>query len=108
MGAPQAAKPPPTGNVMPGRLFLTKMSPNINKDDLQSYFEQFGSLNDVYIPAGKLIAFVGFNDASVATTVAQMQTHEVKPGCSVCVDVAVERPDSDKGKGKGKPRFSPY
>jgi len=97
---------PPSGNVLPGRLFLTKMSPNISKEDLTNYFQQFGALNDVYIPAGKLIAFVGYNDASIATAVAQMQTHEVKPGCSVCVDVAVERPGG--GKGLGKARFSPY
>mmetsp|Transcript_105097 Transcript_105097/g.272163 ORF Transcript_105097/g.272163 Transcript_105097/m.272163 type:complete len:130 (+) Transcript_105097:2-391(+) len=106
MGMQQRGPVPPSGNVLPGRLFLTKMSPSISKDDLTNYFQQFGALNDVYIPAGKLIAFVGFNDASIATAVAQMQTHEVKPGCSVCVDVAVERPGG--GKGLGKARFSPY
>lgn len=107
MAMPQARGPtPPSGNVLPGRLFLTKMSPSISKDDLTNYFQQFGALNDVYIPTGKLIAFVGYNDASIATAVAQMQTHEVKPGCSVCVDVAVERPGG--GKGLGKARFSPY
>lgn len=107
MAVQQARGPtPPTGNVLPGRLFLTKMSPSISKDDLTNYFQQFGTLNDVYIPTGKLIAFVGYNDSSIATAVAQMQTHEVKPGCSVCVDVAVERPGG--GKGGGKTRFSPY
>lgn len=107
LSMPQVRGPvPPSGNVLPGRLFLTKMSPGISKEDLTNYFQQFGELNDVYIPAGKLIAFVGYNDASIATAVAQMQTHEVKPGSSVCVDVAVERPGG--GKGLGKARTSPY
>lgn len=96
------------GRVLPGRLFLTKMSPNITKDELTKYFSQFGTLNDVYIPpGGKLIAFIGYDDPAIAVAVAQMQTHEVKPGHSVCVDAAVERP-AQEGKGSSKHRFFPY
>merc|ERR1719203_277404 len=96
------------GQVLPGRLFLTKMSASITKDDLTAYFQQFGALNDVYIPSGgKAIAFVGYNDPTIAAAVAQMSTHEVKQGCFVNVDMAVDRPPLGS-KGQGKPRFHPY
>mmetsp|Transcript_41991 Transcript_41991/g.63423 ORF Transcript_41991/g.63423 Transcript_41991/m.63423 type:complete len:388 (+) Transcript_41991:108-1271(+) len=112
LGSPGRPVAPPAGKVLPGRLFLTKMAPGLNKDDLQNYFSQFGVLNDVYMPAGKLIAFIGYEEPSVATSVASMQTHEVKPGCSVCVEPAIERPGAGGaggfGGGKGKGRFSPY
>merc|ERR1712241_408637 len=103
-------QPPPvaTGQVLPGRLFLTKMPPSITKDDLTAYFQQFGTLNDVYIPSGgKAIAFVGYNDPTIASAVAHMATHEVKQGCFVNVDMAVDRPPLG-GKGLGKSRFQPY
>mmetsp|Transcript_42599 Transcript_42599/g.110216 ORF Transcript_42599/g.110216 Transcript_42599/m.110216 type:complete len:425 (-) Transcript_42599:145-1419(-) len=113
--APPAARPvgPPAGKVMPGRLFLTRMSPGLVKDDLSNYFSQFGVLNDVYIPSGgKLIAFIGYDDQTVAASVAAMQSHEVTPGCSVCVEPAIERQSpggsAGGGKGCGKARFGPY
>lgn len=105
----QAALQQPAGPVLPGRLFLTKVSPTINQDDLTAYFQQFGALNDVYIPSGgKAIAFVGYNDPTIASAVAHMATHEVKQGCFVNVDVAIDRP-ALPGKGQGgKQRFAPY
>lgn len=108
---------PPMGRVLPGRLFITKMSPGLTKEDLEQYFSQFGELNDVYMPPGKLIAFVGFSEPSVAVSVAAMHTHEVRQGLSVVAEPAVERPaGGGKGKGDGKsdqqPRlvlgYSPY
>lgn len=98
----------PAGPVLAGRLFLTKVAPSITQDDLTAYFQQFGTLNDVYIPSGgKSIAFVGYNDATIASAVAHMATHEVQQGCFVNVDVAIDRP-ALPGKGQGKPRFQPY
>jgi len=94
--------------VLPGRLFITRMAADITQEDLRAYFQQFGELNDVYIPpGGKLIAFVGFKDAAAAQSLLQLRTHEVKPGSTVDVDVAVERPPLG-AKGQGKLRFQPY
>mmetsp|Transcript_48698 Transcript_48698/g.139233 ORF Transcript_48698/g.139233 Transcript_48698/m.139233 type:complete len:308 (-) Transcript_48698:38-961(-) len=106
--APPPSMQPGGAVTMPGRLFITKMAKEITRDDLAAYFQQFGQLNDVYVPpGGKLIAFVGFHDAMSANTVLQLRTHEVKPGCTVDVDAAVERPPLGS-KGQGKTRFQPY
>lgn len=96
------------GSILPGRIFVTKMAKDITREDLMCYFQQFGELNDVYIPpGGKLIAFVGFREAAAAMATLQMKTHEIKPGSTVDVDAAVERPPLGS-KGLGKSRFQPY
>lgn len=100
--------PAPGGGALSGRLFLTKMDRTITKEDLTAYFQQFGELNDVYVPqGGKLIAFVGFTDANATQAILRRKTHEVKPGCTVDVDMAMERPPLG-AKGQGKVRFQPY
>merc|ERR1712024_237850 len=97
-----AAVPLPTpgrgGTPVPGRLFVTRVTPDMTKDDIQIYFEQFGELLDVFVPNGKGIAFVSFSDPSIAAGVLQVQAHFVKEGQAVVVDQAVERP-SLGGKG---------
>mmetsp|Transcript_30900 Transcript_30900/g.91839 ORF Transcript_30900/g.91839 Transcript_30900/m.91839 type:complete len:352 (-) Transcript_30900:16-1071(-) len=104
------APSPPTGGggtPAPGRLFITKMDRTLTKEDLTAYFQRFGDLNDVYIPpGGKLIAFVGYCDPAATQAILQHKTHEVKPGCTVDVDAAIERPPLG-GKGQGK-RWQPY
>merc|ERR1719401_516064 len=82
-----------SGSPVSGRLFLTRVAPDITKVDLQLYFQQFGQLQDVFIPnGGKGIAFVSFMDARVASQVLQSQQHTVKPGKIVLVDQALDRP----------------
>jgi RNA recognition motif-containing protein len=98
----------PNGHIVPGRLFLTKVAPDIQKADLELYFGQFGPLADVFIPLGKGIAFVSFNDPAHAMRVLQQQQHLVKPGSAVIVDQAVDRPplgQDGNGKGKSKQPF---
>mmetsp|Transcript_95281 Transcript_95281/g.253091 ORF Transcript_95281/g.253091 Transcript_95281/m.253091 type:complete len:317 (-) Transcript_95281:107-1057(-) len=96
------------GGTLPGRLFLTKMDRTLTKEDLTVYFQQFGDLNDVYVPqGGKQIAFVGFCNASATQAILHRKTHEIKPGCTVDVDMAIERPPLG-AKGQGKVRFHPY
>mmetsp|Transcript_55579 Transcript_55579/g.178307 ORF Transcript_55579/g.178307 Transcript_55579/m.178307 type:complete len:395 (-) Transcript_55579:78-1262(-) len=90
-----------TGIPVPGRLFVTRVTPDMTKVDLQLYFQQFGQLDDVYIPTGgKGIAFISFNDAVVSQRVLQAQQHFVKPGKAVLVDQALDRPPLG-GKGGG-------
>lgn len=78
---------------MPGRLFVTRVTPDMTKVDLQLYFQQYGQLDDIYISAGgKGIAFISFRDAVVSQRVLQAQQHFVKPGKAVLVDQAIDRP----------------
>jgi len=108
----QAASPPgnltnTTGTPVAGRLFVTRVTPDMTKVDLQLYFQQFGQLDDVYMPTGgKGIAFVSFKDAHVSQRVLQVQQHFVKPGKAVLVDQALDRPPLGGGGGCGGPRFA--
>mmetsp|Transcript_20461 Transcript_20461/g.37323 ORF Transcript_20461/g.37323 Transcript_20461/m.37323 type:complete len:406 (-) Transcript_20461:77-1294(-) len=99
--AMQQAVVQPGPQIKPGRLFLTRVSQNITSEDLTAYFQQFGELEDVYVPpGGKSIAFVSFRDPAIAAAVLQTPTHEVKTGCSVNVDAAIDRPQGfAKGSG---------
>jgi len=98
---------PGAGTPVPGRLFLTKVPQDVTKDDLQLYFEQFGQLEDVYVPGnGKGIAFVSFSDPAQTARILQSQQHTVKPGAMVTVDQAIDRPALG-GKGKGKSSKGP-
>jgi len=89
------------GTPVPGRLFVTRVTPDMTKVDLQLYFQQYGQLDDVYIPTGgKGIAFISFREAVVSQRVLQAQQHFVKPGKAVLVDQAIDRPPLP-GKGMG-------
>lgn len=105
---PPVVRPPVQGGVVPGRLFLTGMTPGLTKEDLTLYFAQYGDLADVYIPPGKNIGFVGFIEPSVAEVVQQVHTHVVKDGYSVNVEAAVERSPMPGKGGAGKARYEPY
>lgn len=99
-----APRPTQSGSGMPvaGRLFLTRVVPEVTKADLQLYFQQFGELSDAYIPMNKGIAFVSFVDPNNAQVVLQSEQHFVKPGIAVVVTQAVDRPPLAGGKSKGK------
>jgi RNA recognition motif-containing protein len=102
--------PPPGSAAMglkPGRLFLTKVPDDVTKEDLTNYFQQYGQLEDVFVPTGKSIAFVSFVDATVAQLVVATPQHTVKFDRVVTVDLAYDRPPLET-KGKGKYRYQAY
>lgn len=102
--APMMAAPGgTTGTPVPGRLFITKVTPDLTKEDFQAYFGQYGELSDVFVPGGgtKGIAFVTYADTNLAAQVLATQQHQVKPGKIVLVDQALDRP-ALPGKGGGK------
>eukprot|EP00930_Biecheleria_cincta_P048402 TRINITY_DN3371_c0_g1_i4.p1 TRINITY_DN3371_c0_g1~~TRINITY_DN3371_c0_g1_i4.p1 ORF type:complete len:446 (+),score=57.83 TRINITY_DN3371_c0_g1_i4:115-1452(+) len=106
--SPPAASPPSsgtTGTPVPGRLFVTRVTPDMTKIDLQIYFQKFGALDDVFVPSGgKGIAFVSFREAVTAQEVLKTQQHMVKPGKAVLVDQAMDRPPLAGGQ-KGRSCF---
>jgi len=90
-----------TGTPIQGRLFVTRVPPEVNKEDLQAYFSQFGTLTDCFVPnGGKGIAFVSFHDPSSAERVLTNRRHTVKSGRDVYVEQALDRPPLG-GKGGG-------
>jgi len=115
--AQQAQLQDAPGEPVPGRIFCTRVPPDVTKVDLQMYFQQYGQLDDVFVPSGgKGIAFVSFAEPEIAEHALKVQQHTVMPGKIVLVEQAMERPALDGGKGKGgkgggfgaRPRFAPY
>lgn len=98
-GAAMAAPGVNTGVPVPGRLFLPKVPPEVTKFDIIAYFEQFGTLEDVFVPAGKGIAFVSYLDPIVAQHVLTTNQHIVKEGFQITVDQALDRPGAGGGGG---------
>lgn len=101
-GAPRAfagnsAIRPPAGVPVHGRIFVTKVAPNITRYDLQAYFAQFGKMTDCYLPANKGIAFVSYEDPEVAQRVLLNKEHVVKAGQAVFVEQAMDRGDAPPG-----------
>lgn len=98
------------------RVFLSKVTPEIDEGDLRKYFSQFGDIEDVFRPANgtKGVAFVKFRFTEPAQAVVQVRNHYLKEHCLIAGE-SMDRPPSDKGGGKGDPfmnsgagRFSPY
>lgn len=103
IAAPRA--PPPstvTASVASGcRVFVTKVTPEVTRADLQAYFSNFGEISDCYVPPGnKGIAFVSYRNANDASNVLVNQQHEVKPGHFVVAAQAYDRPTPTRG-GRG-------
>lgn len=102
------SQPEVAPKIVPGRLFVTKIHPEITKVELEGYFGQYGELDDVYVPGkgahrtAQRIAFVQFKVPGVAQRVTQQGwEHFVKPGASVTVDQAMARKSDGKAMGKG-------
>mmetsp|Transcript_106930 Transcript_106930/g.300692 ORF Transcript_106930/g.300692 Transcript_106930/m.300692 type:complete len:364 (+) Transcript_106930:157-1248(+) len=86
------------------RLFVTKVSPNLQMEHLREYFAQFGDLTDVYMPSvpgsptHKGICFVSFADPASVQVALKHSPHEIY-GMPVVVDVATPR-GTEKGAGR--------
>eukprot|EP00927_Polykrikos_kofoidii_P000584 TRINITY_DN10212_c0_g1_i1.p1 TRINITY_DN10212_c0_g1~~TRINITY_DN10212_c0_g1_i1.p1 ORF type:complete len:347 (+),score=73.85 TRINITY_DN10212_c0_g1_i1:80-1042(+) len=98
------------GSTFPGtsssgeRLFISKIPPDVTKEEVQAYFQEYGRWTDIYLPAGnfpaghKGICFISFEEASSVSLVIQSAPHELR-GQQVVTDVAAPR--NEKGLGKG-------
>mmetsp|Transcript_42588 Transcript_42588/g.97681 ORF Transcript_42588/g.97681 Transcript_42588/m.97681 type:complete len:256 (-) Transcript_42588:46-813(-) len=96
----------PGGN----RIYVAGLDGVINEQDLRTYFEQFGTLTDVYIPNNvntgqkKHFGFITFKEEATAKEVMSASPHQVK---HVTVDIKACLPKGGiqpKGEGKGKMR----
>mmetsp|Transcript_29761 Transcript_29761/g.65420 ORF Transcript_29761/g.65420 Transcript_29761/m.65420 type:complete len:394 (-) Transcript_29761:95-1276(-) len=87
------------------RIFVTKVSQNLDEDHLRAYFGAFGELSDCYVPrvpgktGHKGIGFVTYADHSAGEQVLLQAVHLVA-GEEVTVDRATARTEKG-GKGKG-------
>ncbi|CAD7946506.1 unnamed protein product [Amoebophrya sp. A25] len=101
------------------RVFVTRISEELTKEDLEAYFCQFGELTDIFVPlknpnsdakdqAHKGIAFVSFKDKDTYEEVLSRDKYEIKPNVFIVVDKAAgKEPRYGGGKG-GKGKSSPW
>jgi len=87
------------------RVFVTKISEDISKENVCEYFSQFGALEDCYMPGSsgkthKGIAFVSFRDVALANFVLKRGSYEIKPGQFIVVDKANARSNGAKTEGR--------
>lgn len=77
------------------RIFVAKLPPSVAEDDLRSYFSQFGTIQDVYMPkdaskqARRGIGFVTFATPDAVDRV--IRQHHVMNGQEVVVDKAAPK-----------------
>eukprot|EP00277_Geminigera_cryophila_P036543 CAMPEP_0173106690 /NCGR_PEP_ID=MMETSP1102-20130122/41229_1 /TAXON_ID=49646 /ORGANISM="Geminigera sp., Strain Caron Lab Isolate" /LENGTH=123 /DNA_ID=CAMNT_0014003931 /DNA_START=13 /DNA_END=380 /DNA_ORIENTATION=- len=87
------------------KIFLGGLGPEVNEDDLISYFSQYGSLADVVVMRDKVtrngrgFGFVTFQDRNAAERVVT-ERHDIK-GKQVEAKIAVPRP-GEVGYGGGQ------
>lgn len=80
------------------KIFVGRVSEELNKQDLKDYFSQFGEVTDVFVPKPhRAFAFVTFAEAYVAQ---QLQTegddHLIK-NCSVSISNATQKNRAEGG-----------
>merc|ERR1719491_409775 len=107
-----AGKGPPSGKALPGfensgdRLFVTKIPPEATREEVESFFSQFGAWTDLYLPNGsfpaghKGICFISYESPTSVQMALQAAPQAILRGQQLVLDVAAPR-DPHKGASKG-------
>lgn len=75
------------GTAASPKIFVGRINESMTKDDIRGHFEQYGQVEDVYIPAPfRSFAFVTFNDPAVAQSL--IGEDQVIKGVSVSINSA--------------------
>ncbi|XP_058054874.1 TAR DNA-binding protein 43-like [Anopheles bellator] len=86
---------------MPSKIFLGRLTEDINADDIRTYFSKYGEVADVFIPKPfRAFAFVTFIDPHVAQSLCG-EDHLIK-STSVYVSTASPRPEHGRHRGKSQ------
>ncbi|CAK8688846.1 unnamed protein product [Clavelina lepadiformis] len=77
------------------KIFVGRITERMTKDELRAYFEQFGAVDDVYIPTPfRAFAFVTFHDNAVAEKL--IGEDQVINGVSVYINTADPKGTKDQ------------
>ncbi|KAH7294813.1 hypothetical protein KP509_27G020300 [Ceratopteris richardii] len=106
VATPKESMPPSTSasrkkNV---RIFVARVPLTVTEEAFRSYFEQFGTITDLYMPKEKGspshrgIGFVTFEDAESVDKIMS-ETHQLG-GSTIAVDRATPKEDGGKGGDK--------
>ncbi|UPR01879.1 RNA-binding protein [Chloropicon primus] len=90
------------------RIFIAKISPDLEGETVKSYFSKFGDIEDFFMPrqggshgSHRGIAFLTFALSSCAEAALETQQHVVQEGHTVSVDRAKHRGGGGGGGGGG-------
>jgi len=79
------------------RIFVGRVTENITKEDLESYFAKYGEIADVFVPNPfRMFAFVTFVDAESARNLIELGEDHLINGCSVNVAFASPMKPNEK------------
>lgn len=100
------------------KLYVGKIG-SLSKEDLQAYFEQYGSVEEVVMPMSpedetqnRGFVFIVFNDASVTSQILENENHDIN-GTEVRVRKATQKPrrggfGGPGGRGGGGGNFRSF
>uniref|UniRef100_H2ZBU8 RRM domain-containing protein n=1 Tax=Ciona savignyi TaxID=51511 RepID=H2ZBU8_CIOSA len=90
--------------MVSAKIFLGRITEKMTKQEIQEYFEQFGDVDDVYIPVPfRAFAFVTFRDSNVAAALIG-QDHVIS-GVSVYINTADPKGSKESAHRGGNDRW---
>jgi len=79
------------------RIFVGRVTENITKEDLETYFAKYGAIADVFVPNPfRMFAFVTFVDSESAANLIELGEDHLINGCSVNVAFASPMKPNEK------------
>nr|NP_001071830.1 Tardbp protein [Ciona intestinalis]BAE06721.1 Ci-Tardbp [Ciona intestinalis] len=86
------------------KIFVGRITEKMTKDEIRQYFEQFGDVDDVYIPIPfRAFAFVTFRDSNVAANL--IGEDQVINGVSVYINTADPKGSKETAMKPGNERW---
>jgi len=83
------------------KIFVSRITESMTKEDLSDHFSKFGDVKDVYIPRPfRSFAFVQFYDASVAQSL--IGEEQVCKGVSISINSATPKQSSNQQQGNNR------
>lgn len=83
------------------RIFVGRVTENITKEDLETYFVKYGEITDVFVPKPfRMFAFVTFAEAESAAALIDLGEDHLIKGCSVNVAFASPMKPNEKSQGR--------
>jgi len=79
------------------RIFVGRVTENVTKEDLETYFSKFGAITDVFMPKPfRMFAFVTFASTESAQSLISLGEDHLINGCSVNVAYASPMKPNEK------------
>jgi len=83
------------------RIFVGRVTENVTKEDLETYFVKYGEITDVFVPNPfRMFAFVTFAEAESAANLIELGEDHIIAGCSVNIAFASPMKPNERSQGR--------